>query len=84
MTRSGVSGLHRFFFNTGFLFVALTVLNLNFVDQARHKLIYTPVPASKVLGLKKFTPQPASILNFKRNIHIDFNNDYTRLNSYYQ
>jgi hypothetical protein len=40
------------FFKTGFLCVALAVLELNFVDQAGLELRNPPASASRVLGLK--------------------------------
>jgi hypothetical protein len=41
-----------FFFKTGFLCVALAVLELTFVDQAGLELRNPPASASQVLGLK--------------------------------
>jgi hypothetical protein len=41
-----------FFFKTGFLCVALAVLELKSVDQASLKLRNSPASASRVLGLK--------------------------------
>ena len=43
------------FFETGFLCIALAVLELNFVDQAGLQLRNPPAFASRVLGLKACT-----------------------------
>jgi hypothetical protein len=46
--------LFFFFSETGFLCVALAVLELTFVDQADLKLRNPPASASQVLGLKAY------------------------------
>jgi hypothetical protein len=46
------------FFKTGFLCVALAVLELTFVDQAGLELRNLPASASQVLGLKAGTTTP--------------------------
>jgi hypothetical protein len=46
------SFLFFFFFETGFLCIALAVLETHFVDQAGLELRNPPASASRVLGLK--------------------------------
>jgi hypothetical protein len=51
------------FFETGFLCIALAVLELTFVDQAGLELRNPPASASQVLGLKTCVPpRPALFL----------------------
>jgi hypothetical protein len=47
-----------FFFKTGFLCIALAVLELTFVDQAGLELRNLPASASRVLGLKAWATTP--------------------------
>jgi hypothetical protein len=48
------------FFETGFFCIALTVLELTFVDQDSLELRNPPASASRVLGLKACTTTPGS------------------------
>jgi hypothetical protein len=51
--------LFCFVFETGFLYIALAVLELTFVVQAGLELRNPPASASGVLGLKRVPPCPA-------------------------
>jgi hypothetical protein len=59
------------FSETGFLCVALAVLELS-VDQAGLELRNSPASASQVLGLKACTTMPGTVQNYKSHIELQY------------
>jgi hypothetical protein len=61
-----------FFFETGFLCVALAVLEFNFVDQACLELRNPLASASQVLGLKACTTTALSVRRHREGAEQDY------------
>jgi hypothetical protein len=62
---SNISSVFFFFFETGFLCIALAVLELNSVDQAGLELRNLPASASRVLGLKECATTPGQMFLYE-------------------